>query len=345
MRQTISAPPFFQWRRAIFASGLAPTTRHVLLTLGSHVSDREPTCYPSIDLLAAETGLTRRAVITHLKLARETGWIAVSKQSRGRRWARNHYRIAWPAGSEAAALPDALTSETSAPSDGLDSEAAAPFDAPQGATHAPPASHVVHEHHPSKPSNSYNEVNPDAPATLTAGTGAEAADPDLDLQLAHWLFGLIRAMHPGHRPPRFGVWARDIRLMRERDGRTRREIAGLFRWANADPFWRANILSPAKLRAQWDTLAIRRQQARAAQAGQGGAAQPGRPEDRRCAHRDAAATASEARCAAAGSLKLGRGESAAWYCAAHYWQHADECEPVQATINPERRAPCQADVS
>jgi hypothetical protein len=32
----------------------------------------------------------------------------------------------------------------------------------------------------------------------------------------------------------------------------------LFKWANTDAFWAANILSPRKLRAKWDELIIRR---------------------------------------------------------------------------------------
>jgi hypothetical protein len=46
--------------------------------------------------------------------------------------------------------------------------------------------------------------------------------------------------------------------MRERDNRTHREMCELFQWAMNDSFWRSNILSPAKLRAKWDQLSIKR---------------------------------------------------------------------------------------
>jgi hypothetical protein len=46
--------------------------------------------------------------------------------------------------------------------------------------------------------------------------------------------------------------------MREQDGRTHADIIDLFRWSNADSFWRQNILSPSKLRQQWDKLTIQR---------------------------------------------------------------------------------------
>ena len=54
--------------------------------------------------------------------------------------------------------------------------------------------------------------------------------------------------------PNLNKWADTIRLMRERDGLTHRQICEVFRWANHDPFWSANIRSPDKLRKQFETL-------------------------------------------------------------------------------------------
>lgn len=53
-------------------------------------------------------------------------------------------------------------------------------------------------------------------------------------------------------------WANTIRLMRERDDRNHREICDMFKWANQHSFWKDNILSPEKLRQQWQKLTIRR---------------------------------------------------------------------------------------
>ena len=47
--------------------------------------------------------------------------------------------------------------------------------------------------------------------------------------------------------------------MRERDGRTHEGIRDLFRWANADSFWKTNILSPGKLRKKFDDLLLKQQ--------------------------------------------------------------------------------------
>lgn len=53
-------------------------------------------------------------------------------------------------------------------------------------------------------------------------------------------------------------WSEEVRLIREQDKRTHDEIKDLFEWANRDAFWRANILSPKKLREKWDQLEAKR---------------------------------------------------------------------------------------
>ncbi len=87
----------FDWRKAILKSDLPPTTRHVLLTLACHMNPMGESCFPSIKLLCEETGLSNRAVITHLQNATEIGWITVGKHGfGGQRWAAHEYRPAWP---------------------------------------------------------------------------------------------------------------------------------------------------------------------------------------------------------------------------------------------------------
>lgn len=87
----------FDWRKAILKSDLPPTTRHVLLTLACHMNGVGESCFPSIELLCKETGLSNRAVITHLQNAKEIGWIIVGKHGfAGQRWAAHEYHAAWP---------------------------------------------------------------------------------------------------------------------------------------------------------------------------------------------------------------------------------------------------------
>lgn len=81
-----------------------------------------------------------------------------------------------------------------------------------------------------------------------------------DLAAAKWMFGLIRNLNPMSKEPRFESWASEIRLMRERDGRSYKDVAAVFTWANKDPFWCSNILSPKALRKQFDRLFIQMKQ-------------------------------------------------------------------------------------
>ena len=88
----------FSWRHAVISSALPPTTRHVLLTLACHVSDAGDACFPSVDQLAAETGLSRRCVIEHLHAAQAAGWLLAGLHGfRGRKWRSHEYVIAVPA--------------------------------------------------------------------------------------------------------------------------------------------------------------------------------------------------------------------------------------------------------
>lgn len=81
---------------------------------------------------------------------------------------------------------------------------------------------------------------------------------DDDLKTAYWIFNLILKINPEARSPNFDTWADEVRLIRERDKRSHREICELFQFANQDDFWCKNILSPKNLRKHWDRLVIER---------------------------------------------------------------------------------------
>lgn len=79
-----------------------------------------------------------------------------------------------------------------------------------------------------------------------------------DLRCAEWLFKVLQGIAPTAKKPNYATWANDVRLMRERDHRTHREIAVLFQWACEDSFWKGNVLCPATLREKWTQLDIKR---------------------------------------------------------------------------------------
>jgi len=80
---------------------------------------------------------------------------------------------------------------------------------------------------------------------------------DEDKYFAEYMVNQIKELNPNSKDPNINSWANEIRLMRERDNRDPFEIKRIFDWANNDSFWRTNILSPAKLRKQFDQLIIK----------------------------------------------------------------------------------------
>ena len=77
-----------------------------------------------------------------------------------------------------------------------------------------------------------------------------------DMRLAELFFNKILENNPNHKKPNFEKWAQEIRLMRERDKRSEEQIEYLINWTQNHEFWHANILSPTKLRKQFDTLVM-----------------------------------------------------------------------------------------
>lgn len=82
----------------------------------------------------------------------------------------------------------------------------------------------------------------------------------VDLKLAEGMARAIDRLLERPEPPNRNLtsWANTIRLMRERDLIEPREIRDVFVWANQDGFWKANILSPEKLREKFPQLLIRK---------------------------------------------------------------------------------------
>jgi len=82
----------------------------------------------------------------------------------------------------------------------------------------------------------------------------------IDFGLAELLKSRLKENNPKVKiPKKLNAWVNDCRLMRERDNRTPDEIRTVIDFSQADPFWQANILSMAKLRAKFDQLWLKAQ--------------------------------------------------------------------------------------
>ncbi|WP_404469397.1 DNA replication protein DnaD [Sutcliffiella horikoshii] len=82
-------------------------------------------------------------------------------------------------------------------------------------------------------------------------------EESVPFQLALRLFKNIRKNNAGFKEPNLQKWSDDFRLMMERDNRTEEQIVYLIDWCQQNSFWKANILSPSKLRKQFDQLVLK----------------------------------------------------------------------------------------
>ncbi len=107
------------------------------------------------------------------------------------------------------------------------------------------------EHIKTSSEQSSDGVDPDGPK---AEKGKKRRGTEADFKAARWMFGQVLAVNPTAKPPNFDGWADHVRMMREIDGRTHKDMCELFQWAKKDTFWAPNIQSPSKLRERWDQL-------------------------------------------------------------------------------------------
>lgn len=98
-------------------------------------------------------------------------------------------------------------------------------------------------------------VIPDAAIQTPGGKAWGTGD---DLMTAQWMFRRVQLITPTAIEPNWAQWANVIRLMRELDQRSHRDICELYDWVSRDAFWCANVLSPQKLRQKWDQLQAKR---------------------------------------------------------------------------------------
>lgn len=90
-------------------------------------------------------------------------------------------------------------------------------------------------------------------AFVYSATGSKWGTQEDD-RASRWIYEKVCVVDASAKEPNWADWANVVRLMRQQDNRTHKEICELFLWANRDSFWCSNILSPAALRKKWGTL-------------------------------------------------------------------------------------------
>lgn len=104
---------------------------------------------------------------------------------------------------------------------------------------------------PDKPISKFLSSHPDA--FVYSATGSKWGTQEDD-RASRWIHEKVCVVDASAKEPNWADWANVVRLMRQQDNRTHKEICELFLWANRDSFWCSNILSPAALRKKWGTL-------------------------------------------------------------------------------------------
>lgn len=74
--------PVWTWRDAIRQTAVPPLTKLVCYSIANYVADVGKGCFPGVDTLMADTGLSNRSIATHIEHAREANLLDVQR-SRG----------------------------------------------------------------------------------------------------------------------------------------------------------------------------------------------------------------------------------------------------------------------
>ena len=109
-----------------------------------------------------------------------------------------------------------------------------------------------HRHRLSRESN--GEVTTPSSSSSSSSTPKRYVEGEDPFDLATYLWEYIQENNEKAKPPDLQKWAASIDRLLRIDKRYPGEVAAIISWAQHDDFWMANILSPDKLRKQYDRL-------------------------------------------------------------------------------------------
>lgn len=118
-------------------------------------------------------------------------------------------------------------------------------------------------HDPSNPCGSIKEERierTDQREESSEPVGSTSSRQTIKFEDRHMVFAkefyeLVVAECPYYKPPKYDIWANDVRLLEEVDGFSIEKIEDVAAWVfRESEFWRKNIRSPAKLRKHFSRL-------------------------------------------------------------------------------------------
>jgi len=225
---------------------LGPMALAVYAALRSHADNRTGRAWPSHKTIAELAQVSPSSVGKYLHALRDAGWITWFERRRGDGGqTSNVYRVY---GSPRHRQTGAPTRENQ----------------------TPPTVRKV----PPSPSDTDEldslELDPEGTRNRDPETG-HADDPLPDSEVDEETQALLDLPHAGNlcrlladlieangsiRPKITRTWLRDMDRLMRLDGRTPEQVESAIRWCQQDEFWRANVLSPSKLRTRYDQMRL-----------------------------------------------------------------------------------------
>lgn len=198
-------------------------------------------CWPSLDTLESDVGVSRNTVIGNIKKLEELGLLERERRvgADGGNTS-NLYRVnVWAGTSRGSAIPAPPSSSGNLGA---------------GSILHPPSSNENLEERPS-------ETNP-------GETGSAVAELRPDVEALLDLFDAELRRNGVEQMPTRGKRNRDaMRLMLDRDKRRPEDIATAIRWVQSNTFWRSNVMCAAKLREKYEQLQLDAKRGRGSSAG------------------------------------------------------------------------------
>ena len=82
----------FNWRILIFKSNINYHAKYIACYLSTYMNEHGDNCFPSIDRISHESGVSRPTVIKYIQELKERGWLEAKKKGfNGQAWSHNQY--------------------------------------------------------------------------------------------------------------------------------------------------------------------------------------------------------------------------------------------------------------
>jgi hypothetical protein len=226
----------------------SPTSKLVLIALANHADRHGRNAFPSVATISLYTCLSERAIRQHLDLLEKSGLIRPSDPEIVAAYIKRADRR--PLGFDLA----------------MDGVQEVPVVRSRGASHA--ATGCISRRNgvqeipergagdaPEPLLEPYTEPSIETVSDVMPSTLAQSEYLDDAKRLCQVLADCIVAN--GSKPPKVTTtWVAEMDRLMRIDGRTPSQVESAIRWSQGNDFWKANILSPMKLRAKYETLRL-----------------------------------------------------------------------------------------